>query len=341
MTILVTGAAGLLGSHLTDLLIEQHLPARVLVRPGEDVGWLARAGVEIYRGDMRDRATLERAVAGVERVLHCAARTGPWGPEAEYRATNVDGLQTLVELALAAGVRRFVHVSSITVHGNDVRGTADETAPIRAEPNPYSRSKVMGERLLETMMQSGAPLTIVRPGWIYGPRDTASFARFATLIGQGKMVVIGTGNNHVPLIYVRDVAQGILLASAMPQASGRVYLLVNDEPVTQRDYLTAIARELGVLPPTRHIPYRLAMGLGAVVEATGHLMHWQHTPPLTRYGLQLLGGENRFLISRARRELGFAPQVSLAEGVRLSVAWYRTLRVPAFSAQPSATGWPR
>src|SRR5262249_30741695 len=157
-----------------------------------------------------DRGALAAAVCGVDLVLHCAARTGPWGPAAEYEAANVLGLRLLVDAAEEAGVRRLVHVSSVTVHGNDARGQADETTPLRVEPNPYSRSKVAGERLLEGLIRERrVPVTIVRPGWIYGPRDTASFSRFATMIEQGRMVVVGSGRNHVPLIYVRDVAHGI------------------------------------------------------------------------------------------------------------------------------------
>jgi nucleoside-diphosphate-sugar epimerase len=324
MPALVTGATGLLGSHLVDLLLERDRPVRILARPGTVVEPMGRAGVEVCWGDLGNAQSLVAAVKGVECVFHCAARTGPWGVEAEYEATNVRGLATLVDAALAAGVERFVHVSSITVHGNDVRGVADETASFRIEPNPYSRTKVAGERLLaDIIRERHAPVTIVRPGWIYGPRDVASFARFATRIQRGGMVVIGRGDNHVPLIYVRDVAQGMLLASQTPLARGRAYLLVNDEPVTQSEYLGAIAKALGVPSPSRHIGYRFALAVGAVGETVGQAARWNHPPLVMRYGVQLLGGENRFDVSRARRELGFAPQVDLAEGVRQGVAWYR------------------
>src|SRR2546425_13235558 len=124
MTVLVTGATGLLGSHLTDVLVERGECVRALVRPGESASCLAHPAVEICRGDMGDPAALAAAVHGVDRVLHCAARTGPWGPWADYETANIRGLRTLVEGALAAGVRRFVHVSSITVHGDDRHGTA-------------------------------------------------------------------------------------------------------------------------------------------------------------------------------------------------------------------------
>jgi len=324
MTSLVTGATGLLGSHLTDLLVARGERPRILVRPGESLDGLAHAGVDVCWGDMTDATSLEIAVRDVDRVFHCAARTGPWGPPAEYRAVNVWGLETLLGVALTAGVRRFVHVSSITVHGNDVRGTADETAPMRVEPNPYSRSKVAAERLLaRAVRERGAPVTIVRPGWIYGPRDTASFARFAALIEQRRMIVIGPGTNHVPLVFSQDAAASLLLASEAAHAVGREYVIVNDEPVTQRDFLDAIATELNVAPPTRHLPYRLAVLLGATAEAGARLTRRRQPPPLMRYGVNLLGGENRFVITRARRELGFSPQVRLAEGVKRAVEWFR------------------
>jgi 2-alkyl-3-oxoalkanoate reductase len=324
MTVLVTGAGGFLGSHVTELLVARGTPTRVLARPGDPLGTPYDGALDVHWADLTDRAALEAAVGGIDRIIHCAARTGPWGPQSEYWRTNVRGLETLVEVALAAGVRRIVHVSSITVHGNDVRGTADEHAPFRVEPNPYSRSKVAGEQLLERMIrEKGAPVTIVRPGWIYGPRDTASFARLAGIIRTGRMIMMGSGENHLPLIYARDAAEGILLASDADHATGGAYLLVNDEPVTQRDFIGAIARELGVRRPTRRIPYRLGVMLGTLAEAGARLAHRRQPPPVMRYGLQLLGGENRFNISRARHDLGFSPRVDLAEGIRQSVEWYR------------------
>jgi nucleoside-diphosphate-sugar epimerase len=216
-------------------------------------------------------------------------------------------------------------VSSITVHGNDVRGSADETAQLRTEPNPYSRSKVAGERLAEAMVhEQSAPITIVRPGWIYGPRDRASFRRIASMVEQGGMIVVGSGDNHLPLVYVADAAQGILLAAQAPDAVGKAYFLVNDELVTQRESLNAIAAELRVPPPTKSIPYGLAVTLGALAETAARLVHRRQPPPVMRYGLQLLGGENLFTIARARRDLGFSPQVMMCEGVKRSVEWYRT-----------------
>ena len=291
----------------------------------------------MYHADIGDRAAIEPALAGVDCVFNCAARTGPWGPAAEYERVNVRGLETTVRAAMAAGVRRFVHVSSITVHGNDVRGKADEDSPLRVEPNPYSRTKVTGERLLWRMISDeAAPVTIVRPGWIYGPGDIASFGRFAQLIDEGKMIVVGSGHNHVPLAYVTDVAEGMLAAAAADDAIGRSYLLLNDEIVTQLQFLTAIASELGASPPTRRIPYRAGVIAGGVAETAWKLAGREQAPPVMRYGLQLLGGENLFSIARARRELGFSPAVGFAEGARRGVAWYRERKAQAM--EPGQAG---
>ncbi|HEX5303347.1 MAG TPA: NAD-dependent epimerase/dehydratase family protein [Streptosporangiaceae bacterium] len=337
MTILVTGAAGFLGSHVTTLLATSGARPRAFIRPSEDGRPLDRAGADVCTGDIGDRSAVAAALTGVEGVIHCAARTGPWGPASEYERTNVRDLESLVRAAMAAGVRRFVHVSSITVHGNNVRGEADEDAPLRTEPNPYSRTKVTGERVLQRMISNeGAPVTIVRPGWIYGPRDTSSFARIAGKISQRRMIMVGSGQNVLPLIHVRDVAEGLVLACASGRAAGRAYLLVNDQPVTQCQFLAAIAAELDVPAPTRRIPYRAAMMLGGTAEHIGHLARLRLAPPVMRYGVQLLGGDNRFSIARARRELGFSPRIGLAEGIADSIEWYRhSFKVPGRMEVPA------
>jgi nucleoside-diphosphate-sugar epimerase len=324
MTVLVTGGCGFLGGHLVDLLLERGDEVRVLAAPEEDVSRLSAAGVDVVRGDLRDRSSLAAAVEGSEHVFHCAARTGPWGKTAEYTEVNVWGLRALLEAALRARVKRFVHVSSIAVHGTDVHGTADETAPLKGGPDPYSATKAEGERVIQRMItHDNAPVTIVRPGLVYGPRDANAFARFADLIEHGRMPIIGSGDNHLPLIHVGDVARGILLAAEARESLGRAYLLVSERPVTQLDYLTAIAAELGVATPRIHVPYHAALALAASAEALGHLFGRGDPPPVMRFGIRQIGGENRFLGDRARIELGFCPQVSLADGVRQSVAWYR------------------
>lgn len=325
MTMLVTGAGGFLGGHVIDLLIARGERPRALLRPDEPLPGPSVTALDVHRGDLRDPWRLRSALRGVDCVMHCAAKTGPWGSYDEYVSINVRAVEDLVHAAMDAGVRRIVHVSSVTVHGNDVGGDADEDTPFREEPNPYSASKVAAERLLREMIdREGAPVTIVRPGWIYGPRDSASFARLAARIEGRHMALLGRGSNRLPLIYVRDAARGLLLAAEAAHAAGRSYVLVNPEPVTQRAYLDAIAAELGVPAPTRRVGYRLALTAAGRIEVLTRLGLLRAPPPVMRFGIQLLGGENRFSIERAHRELGFTPCVSMADGVARSVRWYRT-----------------
>ncbi|HEX6395452.1 MAG TPA: NAD-dependent epimerase/dehydratase family protein [Acidimicrobiales bacterium] len=325
MTVLITGAGGFLGGHLAETLRASGYAVRALVQPGEDVTALTETNADICYGDLDDRDSLERAVDRAELVLHCAAKTGPWGHYFDYHRINVEGTERLLNASLQAGVKRFIHVSSITVHGADVRGTATESSPLVSDGDPYTRTKLEAEQVLQQRIaQENASVTIVRPGMIYGPRDSHTFGRIARLIDGGRMVIIGSGRNQMPLIHVSDAARGILLASEARHAVGRTYLLVNDEPTTQLDFLSRIAEELGAATPRFHIPYRPALALAGSVETAFRIMGSKQPPPVTRFGLKQFGGENRFIVDRARHELGFVPKFGLEAGVRDSVAWFRT-----------------
>src|SRR3989440_10131946 len=327
MKVLVTGAAGFLGGHLVDMLLERGDDVRAMVRPVEDSGRLRkREGVEIVQGDLTDPASVRHAVEGVKRVYNVAAKTGPWGPENAYWATNVQGLADLVHAAMDAGVQRIVHTSSITVYGHHLHGIMTEEDPFHAEDNPYSRTKIAGEKLIAILVKdSGAPVVIVRPGWIYGPRDTASFGRFVSLVESGKGFIIGSGKNIVPLGYVRDVAQGLIKAGdASDEVIGRAYNLVDDRRVTQAQYLNTIAHCLQVPPISRRLPYFALYAAGRSAELAWQALGRRNAspPPITTYGVTLLGEDQMFSIGKARYELGYAPQFDLSRGVAEGVSWY-------------------
>ncbi len=337
MKVLVTGAAGFLGGHLVDMLVERGDEVRAMVRPVEDASRLQQIpGVEVVQGDMTDPASLKRAVQGVQRVYNVAAKTGPWGPEDIYWATNVQGLADLIHAAMYVGVERIVHTSSITVYGHHLHGIVTEDAPFHAEDNPYSRTKIAGEKLIANLVKDeGAPVVIVRPGWIYGPRDTASFGRFVALVESGKAFFVGSGKNIVPLVYVRDVAQGLIKAGdAGSEVIGRAYTIVNDQRVTQAQYLNITADCLGVPHISRRLPY-LPLYLGArAAELTWRALGRRNAapPPVTTYGITLLGRDQCFSISRARSELGYEPQFDIARGVAEGVQWYVQAR-PGLAAR--------
>src|SRR5579859_6451687 len=295
MKVLVTGAAGFLGGHLVDMLLERGDEVRAMVRPVEDATRLkSLAGVEVVQGDLTDAQSLKRAVKNMQRVYNVAARTGPWGLEKDYTAVNVWGVADLITAAMDAGVQRIVHTSSITVYGHHLHGIVTEDHPFSAEDNPYSRTKIASEKLIADMVKEhGAPVVIVRPAWIYGPRDIASFSRFINFVESGKGRLIGSGNNIVPVVYVRDVAQGLIKAGdASNETVGRAYNIADDPRVTQAEYLNPIADALQVQHVRRKLPFSALYLAGHTIEALWQAIdrRKETPPPLTTYGVTLLGG---------------------------------------------------
>lgn len=170
---------------------------------------------------------------------------------------------------------------------------------------------------------------IVRPAWVYGPRDTASFSRFVRLVESGKGFIMGSGKNLVPVVYVQDVVQGLIKAGdAGDQAIGRAYNIAGDQCVTQMEYLNTIADALQVPPVSRRLPYSATYLAGRTAEIIWGVMDRRKVtpPPLTTYGVTLLGGGQKFSIERARRELGYAPEFDVKRGVAEGVRWYLSAR---------------
>jgi nucleoside-diphosphate-sugar epimerase len=323
MEALITGGTGLVGHSLVPALLGQGAGVRVLALPGEDTGWLEGAGVTVFRGDVRQPESLTEPMRGADVVFHMAALQGRWVPYREYAAVNVTGTGHVCQAALAAGVRRFVHVSSWTIYGMALGHEVHENESMAPWNDPYWRTKARGELLVRKLVATeGLPAVIVRPGTIFGAGDRLNFGRVAEKVSRGSGLIIGRGGNHLPLVYVSDVAQGLLRASEAKGVEGRAYNITHDEPLTQAEFLAAVASDLGVQPTRRRIPYRLALGLASVAERSVRFTGGDH-PVVTRHGVILYGTDNRHSIEKARRELGYAPAVGVREGVRLACAWYQ------------------
>jgi nucleoside-diphosphate-sugar epimerase len=322
--ILVTGGNGFVGRHLVTALQAGGDSVRVLALPTEDTGWLERRGVAIHRGDVREPATLVRPMRGVDGVLHLAAMMDVWRPIEDYRAVNVGGTENVCRAALAARVGRLVHVSSSSVYGMGLGRPADERDPLAPFRDPYPITKALGDMAVQRMVrEEGLRAVIVRPDQIFGPGDRLHFGRLADRLRAGRAVIVGSGDNVMPFVYVDDAVQGMLLALDQERALGRAYNVTNDRPLTQRGLLHAIAREIGARPPRLRVPYRLLYAAGYAAERWARLTPSSRRPPITRLGVAFFGTDNRYAIDKARRELGYAPRVALREGVRLTAAWYR------------------
>lgn len=324
---LVTGATGLLGSHIVEQLRKRNLPVRVLVRKGSDTSWLRTQGVEFAEGDVTDPASLAPACAGVDVVYHSAARVGDWGPWEEFQHITIDGTRNILDAAAAAGVRRFVHISSISTYGYHTRDvTVDETFDLGYKLYRwayYSKSKVAAERIVwEAHRAKRIEVTVIRPAWIYGERDRTTIARLYRMVQAGQAKILGRGDNRLNVVYAGNIAEAAIAAAARPDCNGEAFNCSNDGEITQQQYFDLLARAIGGPPVTRHVPYRVAYCAGFVLECLGHLFRWKKPPFITRYAVWLMGRRSYFSAEKARRVLGWKPTVTYEVGVPNTVRWY-------------------
>jgi nucleoside-diphosphate-sugar epimerase len=239
-----------------------------------------------------------------------------------HRAVHVTGTQNVCRAALAAGVGRLVHLSSAITYTPGAGVPIEEDFPQEPLHEPHAVTKAEGDKLVQRLIASdGLPAVIIRPEAMFGPNDRINFRRLADRLRAGKGIIIGSGRNAVPFVYVDDVVQGLLLALEHPNALGRAYNITNDQWMTEVEFLRAIADEVGGKAPRVHVPYRALYGAAAVAEWIATLTRQE--PLVTRHGVQMFGSHNPLSIDKARRELGYEPRVPLRDGIRLAGSWYR------------------
>ena len=320
----ITGATGMLGSHIAERLVARGEKVRALVRPASDTAFLKGIGVELAYGDMNDPDWLRQAVGGADVVYHCAARVGEWGPWRQFREQIIDVAGRVFDACRGAGVGRLLHVSSITVYGHPRKraGLFTEDEPLAQNLwmwDYYCRAKIEAEDLCRLYP---GDWTIVRPSWIYGPRDRTTLPRLFKAMKAGRVAIIGRGDNQVNIVYAGDVAEGAILAANHPGARGRAYNLSSEGEVTQEQYLNLFTDALGLPRMRRHIPFPVAFWGAFFGEVVGRLIRLRRSPHITRYAVSLVGRSTRFSTERARTELGWRQRTPVAEGIRKMLEWH-------------------
>jgi dihydroflavonol-4-reductase len=322
-TLLVTGVTGFTGGHLARALAGRGDRVRVLVRDALRASDLAAVpGIELCVGDLKDAGARARAVDGVGTVYNIAAIYRQAGvPSAEYRAINTDAVAALVTDAGKAGVRRVVHCSTVGVHGDVEHPPADEDAPLRPG-DVYQHTKLEGERVArDAAAASGVELVIARPSGIYGPGDRRLLKLFRG-VARRRFLILGAGDIYYHLTYIDDLVEGFRLCGTVPAAAGRTYILAGPEVGTLNELVNLVAEAAGVPPPSLRLPTWPFWLAGAMCEAV--CVPLRIEPPLYRRRVDFFTKSRAFDIGRARADLGFAPQVGLRDGIRRTLAWYRS-----------------
>lgn len=325
---LVTGATGLLGSHIAERLIARGRRVRALVRPGADTEFIASVGADLFVGDLTDPASCARAVEGISTVYHAAAKVGDWGRWVEFQAGCLDATATLARAAADAQVDRFLHISSTSAYGHP----RDRDEPIdESEPpgqnlwvwDPYTRSKVECERIVrEIADREGLAATVIRPSWLYGERDRTTVHRILGTLRAGRAALVGRGDNPLSAIYAGNVAEAAILAALDPGSVGEAYNVTNQGFISQADFMNLFAEAAGLPPVRRRIPYAVAFNAAFGLE-TAYRLSGSRTPPfITRYGTWLLGRRLAYSTAKAEARLGWRPSIGYRESIARSVRWY-------------------
>ena len=311
--VLVTGAGGFIGSHLTEALLAEGRAVRALDLNLDRIQHLASTpDLQTLTADIRDESAVEQALAGVGTVFHlAAAHLGASTPEIEFRQVNIDATKNLVSTASRAGARRFVHCSSVGVFGRIDNPPADETTICRPELT-YEKTKLEGEEaVLEAARAADLQVVVLRPVWVYGPGCGRTEKLFKA-IRKGRFVVAGQGQTLRHCVYIRDMIDAFLLAETSLAASGEVMIVGDQEATTIRDLVDRIAEITGAKPP-RSVP--LGILWAAAVTAEAAFLPLGKEPPISRRSLRFFTGNTAFSTERARSLLGFEPRYDLARGL--------------------------
>jgi nucleoside-diphosphate-sugar epimerase len=326
MLAMVTGGTGFLGSHLVRTLRQRGVDVRVLLRPGTPPSRLP-PDVDHRVGDVRDPAAVREAFAGVSTVFHLAGLVAPYASRQRHLEINVGGTETVVEACLAAKVERLVYVSSTVVYGIecDRRGVTEDAPHVAAFVAPYEESKVKAEQFVARRAgETGLPTVVLRPGMGWGPRERVVLPVMIRNLRSRLFFMVGNGRNTLDLSFAGNIAHALWLAGTRPEAVGRIYNVADGFGITCREYLRALARELGLPVPRRWIPK-------ALVAPLLHLMlepepePEEHFPPSRAALLRVcaLYRDSEPDVSRIKKELDYDPPVDFVSGIAATVAWYR------------------
>jgi nucleoside-diphosphate-sugar epimerase len=321
--ILVTGATGLVGSHVAEQARQKGLRVRTLVRSGADTRLLQQWGCELATGDLDQPDSLQSACIGAAVVIHCAAKVGDWGPTSEYRRVNVEGTRNLLDAALASGsLKRWVQISSLGVYeGKDHYGTDEKTQPSTTGIDGYTLTKVESELLVcEYIRTKSLPAVVLRPGFIYGPRDRTVIPRVLDRLRAGKFAFLGSPDKLMNNTFVGNLCEAIWLAIEHDDVVGEVFNIRDPRAVTKREFINTVCDAAGLPHQTKVVPLPVAKVLASAMESLWKLLGKQEAPLLNSARIKFLGLNLDYSIDKAIRKLRYQPSTDFTPAMSISVA---------------------
>ena len=326
--ILVTGGSGFLGGAVVRRLVARGEAVRSLQR--QDSPALRELGVDVVRADLADRDAVIQAAKGCDAVIHIAAKTGVWGPYADYYRANVLGTRNILDACAANGIRRLVYTSTPSVihAGGDVEGV-DESAHLATHfETAYPATKADAERLILAANGPELGTVILRPHLIWGPDDPQLTARILARGKAGRLRLVGSGLKKIDSIFIENAVDAHLLAldRVAPGAgcAGKAYFITQGEPMPQRDLINGILKAGGLPPCEKSISPKAAYAIGFIMEIIWRALNRQDEPLMTRFIAKQLATAHWYDISAAKRDLGYEPAISVAQGLQILEKSLRT-----------------
>ncbi len=317
INLLVTGGTGFVGAHLAKKLLASGHQVQLMGRDFSKSQELIVVGAVPTSVDLRDRPAVAASCLGIDAVFHIGALSAPWGRREDFWGINVDGTASIIEGCRRHNVKRLIYISSPSVifDGRDhLNATEQHPCPQRFT-SIYALTKKLGEDLVNA---SNLQTVIIRPKAIFGAGDRALLPRLIAAAREGRLPQVGDGNNLVDLTYVDNVVHALVLALESDKAIGKTYTITNDEHVPLWNVIKTVLRRLGLSDKLRPLPLSLVLAVATLMEWRAALTNQE--PLLTRYSAAILARTQTYDITAAKRDLEYAPIVSVAEGIERTLA---------------------
>jgi nucleoside-diphosphate-sugar epimerase len=313
--IFITGASGFIGKAVVSRLRKEDYQLSLLYLPGERVGRFK--DLNIIRGDITNPDTLAGKLSGHDTLIHIAGSVGfqTWK---NCRLINIEGTRNILREAAVSGIRRVIHMSSVSVYGRVPNIAITEKQPFKKIGDPYGDTKIEAEyRVRQMAEENSMAFTILRPTAVYGQGDNKFLPKLMENLKSGKFKMMGDGNHSVDLVNVIDVAESVSLVLKKDISNGQTYNIANEQNPTWNEFLKVVTEELNISCRSSYISYHLAYLISGLMEGISKITG--KPPRLSRYAVRLVGRQYDYVIEKARKELGFNPSVDLLDGIRTCI----------------------